>query len=76
MGLIGENIDIAPICPYAFDGNRCTSGSNRQCYMNTEINQWVIEINFAKGSAGHNDYKNCRDTIRSKYASDNRCEAA
>lgn len=42
--MIGENIDIAAICPYAYDGLKCVGGSNRQCYLNKDINKWVIDI--------------------------------
>lgn len=73
MGLVGEGVDIAPVCPYAMDGLYCTSASNRQCYHNAELNKWVFDVNFAKGPGGHNSYKECRDNIRSRYAKDMRC---
>lgn len=76
MAMIGENIDIAAICPYAHDGKRCISGSNRQCYFNDYYNKWVVDINFPKGPWGHDAYNACRDDIRNNFASDNRCEAA
>ncbi|PVI03080.1 hypothetical protein DM02DRAFT_726727 [Periconia macrospinosa] len=73
MGMVGDNIDMGPVCPYAYDGRRCAFASNRQCYFNKELNKWVFDVNFPKGSHGHGKYKECRDDIRKKYAEDNRC---
>ncbi|KAF2761441.1 hypothetical protein EJ05DRAFT_536215 [Pseudovirgaria hyperparasitica] len=74
MGMVGDNIDIAPICPYAYDNRRCAFASNRQCYFNEELKKWVFDVNFPKGSHGHGQYLECRDSIRTKYAKDNRCQ--
>jgi hypothetical protein len=76
MAMVGENVDIAGVCPYLHDGRRCVAGSNRQCYFKEDMKKWVLEINFAKGPTGHDNYKTCRDNIRDKYAADNRCEKA
>jgi hypothetical protein len=76
MGIVGENIDIAPICPYALDNRRCIGSSNKQCYFNEEIKKWVFDVNFVKGELGHHYYKMCRDETRERYAKDNRCEIA
>ncbi|KAH7393919.1 hypothetical protein DE146DRAFT_765499 [Phaeosphaeria sp. MPI-PUGE-AT-0046c] len=76
FAFIGENIDVAPICPYAQDGRRCRGASNRACYFKEDLKKWVVDVNFAKGPGGHNDYKQCRDDIRDSYARDNRCTAA
>lgn len=74
--MIGENVDIAPICPYALSSDRCVGSSNKQCYFNDVLKKWVFDVNFAKGSPGHNSYIQCRDDVRKSYANDNRCAIA
>lgn len=74
--MIGENIDIAPICPYVQDDRRRIPGTNRQYYFNDFEKKWVIDINFLMGSLGHDSYKTCRDNVRKNYAQENRCAIA
>ncbi|CAI6310524.1 unnamed protein product [Periconia digitata] len=74
LGLVGEGVDMATICPYVHDGRKCMWGSNRQCYHNDKLDKMVLDINFAKGSAGHDSYQYCRKELTENFARNNRCE--
>lgn len=73
MSMLGDNIDMSAICPYAYDTSRCAGRSNRHCFLDGESKKWTFDINFPKGGVGHGNYLDCLSTLRREFAKDNRC---
>lgn len=71
MRIEGTGIDVGQICPYFHDGTRCTFGSNRNCVQ--DGNGYLMEISFAHGGIGNDNFNDCHNDLFGDFKGDNFC---